>query len=64
MALLFSNLDFATPHSSLRLFVQKIELEARNQVERLNNIRSGRVVVRELAEISINAVPLGYIRFK
>lgn len=59
------NEQFSTPHPSFFTFcVQIIELKARNQVQRLDNIRFGRVVPRELEEIAINAVPLCYSRFE
>jgi len=42
------NEHFAMLHPSLLLFLQTIELESRNQVQRLENIIYGRVVPNEL----------------
>ena len=48
---------------TLPLFVQTIEIKACNQVQRLHDIRSGRVVPPALQEMTINTVPLCYVRF-
>ena len=58
------NEQFATPHPPLLLFVQTIEEEVRNQVQRLRDLKAGRIVPRVLAETTINAVPLCYTRFE
>ena len=55
---------FPTPHPSLLLFVQIIEQEARHQVERLDNLRKGTAVARVLQGVTINEVPLVYLRFE
>ena len=51
------------PHPTLPLFVQTIEIESRNQVDCLNDIRCGRVVHRVLQETTINTIPLYYTSF-
>ena len=55
---------FPTPSHSLPLFVQTIKIDSCEQIERLENIRYGRVVPDELRETTINAVPLVYDRFQ
>ena len=57
---LSTNEIFPTPNSSLPLFVQTIEIDSREQVEHLENIRYGRIVPDELRD----AVPLFYDRFQ
>ena len=52
------------PNPSLPLFVQVIEIDSCEQVERLENIRYGRVVPNELRETTINTLPLVYDRFQ
>ena len=42
------NEHFTMPDPSLLLFMQTIELEYRNQVQRLENIIYGRVIPNEL----------------
>ena len=54
---------FPTPHPSLLLFVQTIESEAREQVQRMDDIRVGRVVPLALEELTINEVPAIYTTF-
>ena len=54
---------FATPHPSLLLFVQTIESEAREQVQRSDDIRVGRAVAPELEELTIREVPVFYTTF-
>jgi len=54
---------FPTPYPSLLLFVQTIESEAREQVQRLDDIRVGRVVPCEYMEATINEVPAIYTTF-
>ena len=54
---------FPTPHPSLLLFVQTIESQAREQVQRMDDIRVGRVVPLALEELTINKVPAIYTTF-
>ena len=53
---------FPTPNISLQLFVQTIEIDFREQIERLENIIYGRVVPDEPRETTIKAMPLVYNR--
>ena len=54
---------FETPHPSLLLFAQTIEVEAREQFQRLNDIKIGRVVTLPLLPVTINKVPHIYTTF-
>jgi len=57
------NDKFETPHPSLLLFVQTIEIEAREQVQHLDDVRVGRAVPPALQETTINQVPHIYTAF-
>ena len=46
-----------TPHPSLLVFVQTIELESSELVERCENIRRGRIKVPRLQETNIGPIP-------
>ena len=50
------NDKFPTPHPSLLFFVQKIELESREQVDRCKNIHRGRIRVPRLQETNIGPI--------
>ena len=51
------NDKFTTPHPSLILFVQTIEIEGRYQVQRLQDITVGRIVPDQLQDLTINEAP-------
>ena len=51
-------------HPTLLLFVQTIELESREQVERCDNIRMGRMRVPQLQETNIGPIPFSYTTFQ
>ena len=58
------NNKFPTRHPSLLVFVQKIELESREQVERCENICRGRIRVPRLQETNIGPIPFCYSTFQ
>ena len=58
------NDKFPTPHPSLPLFMQTIEIKSRYQEQRLQDIRVGRVVPRVYDKATIKAVPPCYTTFR
>ena len=58
------NEKFPTPHPSLLVLVQTIELESREQVQRCENIRRGRIKVPRLQETNIGPIPFCYSTFQ
>ena len=57
------NAIFGTPHPSVPLFIETIEIESRRQVTRLDDIRHQRVVVEDVHPCTINEVPNCYLTF-
>ena len=58
------NDKFPTPHPTLLVFFQTIELKSREQVERCDNIRMGRMRVPQLQETNIGPIPFIYTTFQ
>ena len=54
---------FETPHPTVPIFIETIEIEARRQVTRLDDIRHERVYVGDDRAATINSVPLCYTFF-
>ena len=58
------NDKFPMPHPTLLVFVQTIELESREQVERCDNIRRVRIRVPRLQKTKIGPIPFCYTTFQ